>query len=159
MTVWIYGGLNPPPTMHHIPVSWRCPVGRTVAADGGCGGDDAAPLRCHLWLQDVSCLLLSARPCKHTSVLVKGAVRAKSCFGNRPNRTEDRRGAGRDQLPHTSATCRSHETRSSLHLRGSFLKSSFFCCGNIYCTSVFSRLGSVSHLCSNQIFDLLILSV
>lgn len=123
--------------MHHIPVSLCCPVGRRLLLMAVVG------TRQHL--SDVTsgfrtlAASFSASLCKHTSVLVKGAVRAKSCFGNRPNRTEDRRGAGGDQLPRTSPTCQSRETRSSLPLRGSFLKSSFFCCGNIYCSSVLSR--------------------
>lgn len=49
-------------------------------------------------------------------MLVKGDVQAESCFGNRPNRTEDRRGASRDHLPHTSLcfsqTGPNHETSS-----------------------------------------------
>lgn len=130
--------------MHLVPVSLRCPVGRRLLPVAVVVGTTQH-------LSDVTsgfrtlAASFSARVCANTRACwLKGRSGPKSCFGNRPNRTEDRRGAGRDQLPHTSATCRSHETRSSLHLRGWFLKSSSFCCGNICCTGVLSRLGSVS---------------
>lgn len=82
---------------------------------GACGEDKAVPpAAVGSGFGRLAASSLAPSLSGHTSVLPKVDVPAKSCFGNRPNRTEDRRGTGRDHLTHTSLcfrqTGKNHET-------------------------------------------------